>query len=100
MTQNCVVLRPGTVALGAWIFGALALIGVVMGVGAAMPAAPSPGRPSVSCGHLLDRRPSRSAGCADSLAQRRVEVAVAAGVAAAAAVIGLVSTARAMGPER
>jgi hypothetical protein len=84
------MVRPGTVVAGAAAIGALALIALLMGVFAAMPAKGGVG----SCGHLFD--PTRGGvqqnlRCDSALRDRRVEVTAAAVVVGAAAIVGLVS---------
>jgi hypothetical protein len=89
------VVRAGTVVAMAMAIGALSLIALVMGVFAALPA--PTGTSTGSCGHLLDgtrRSPPSPAGCDTVLHGRRVQVAVAAGVAGAAAVVGATAFAR------
>jgi hypothetical protein len=83
------MVRPSTVVAGAAVIGALAVIALVMGVFAIMPAKGGGG----SCGHLLDPAHgiNRTPACVSALRDRRVEVTAAGVLAGGAAIVGAVS---------
>ncbi|MHB8465542.1 MAG: hypothetical protein ACYDH6_22140 [Acidimicrobiales bacterium] len=88
------MVRPGTVAAVAAAVMALAIIALLMGVFATMPADAGTVR---SCGHLLDaayRHGHPPTGCSGPLHQRRIEVAVATAFAGAAALVGVGAASR------
>ena len=96
------MFRPGSVALAASVVVALALIALTMGLLVEMPpenAAAGAPRPA-TCGHVLDatyRHGPAKPGCSSPLRKRRFEVAAAAGLAGAAAIVALTAMSRSLG---